>query len=168
MKPSTHLGTLVALGFIFIAGISHIGNSIVRTQSIELSLAFFAAFSAYLWVCWMEPSKPVALLLLGLAGRAVLLFSLPSLSDDYNRFLWDGHLSAAGISPFGLLPKQALELGIAAVNEELFNQLNSPDYFTVYPPLNQSIFELSVSLGNNPLTSREIISFKRWGPEWLF
>ncbi|MBK6994407.1 MAG: hypothetical protein IPH31_05610 [Lewinellaceae bacterium] len=33
-------------------------------------------------------------------ASGLLLFSIPNLSDDYVRFLWDGHLTVAGIHPF--------------------------------------------------------------------
>ncbi|MCC7505592.1 MAG: hypothetical protein IT259_09830, partial [Saprospiraceae bacterium] len=36
---------------------------------------------------------------LGIMLRVVLLFSLPNLSDDSVRFIWDGRLLAQGINP---------------------------------------------------------------------
>ena len=38
----------------------------------------------------------------GLICRFVLLFSVPALSDDFYRFLWDGRLQHLGINPFDL------------------------------------------------------------------
>ncbi|MFY0688758.1 MAG: DUF2029 domain-containing protein [Cyclobacteriaceae bacterium] len=158
MKDKSNLGTLAALGFIFIVSISHIGNGVERTQSIELMLAYFAAFSAYGWLCSMEHSKVGYLISLGAITRVSLLFSLPNLSDDFYRFLWDGHISNASYDPFSLLPREALELSIAGVNPQLFGHLNSPDYYTVYPPTNQLVFSLATFLGQqNELLAVNVI-----------
>lgn len=77
--------------------------------------------------------------------RAVLLFAFPNLSDDIYRFLWDGHLITDGISPFLQTPSQYLEsLG----NDPgkyglLYDRLNSPDYYSIYPPVCQMVFSAS-------------------------
>ena len=79
----------------------------------------------------------------GVGVRAMLLFSAPNLSDDVWRFLWDGRLSLAGIHPFSETPRALLEsgaLGDDAVFQTLFPLLNSPDYYSVYPPVMQLIF----------------------------
>ena len=47
----------------------------------------------------------------GLAARLVLLLSAPILEDDYQRYLWDGAITANGKSPYAVSPKDALQLG---------------------------------------------------------
>ncbi|RIV27319.1 DUF2029 domain-containing protein [Fibrisoma montanum] len=81
--------------------------------------------------------------------RLLLLFALPCLSDDVYRFIWDGRLLAHGHNPYLYLPRELLNTTMAreaGLNEALFGQLNSPDYFTVYPPLNQAMFGLAAYL----------------------
>ncbi len=90
---------------------------------------------------------------LGLLARLLTLGAFPSLSDDIYRFFWDGSLTVNGFSPYGLLPQEALDLGIAALNENLYQQLNSPDYFTIYPPINQLFFAISAFMGDIKLAS---------------
>ncbi len=75
--------------------------------------------------------------------RALLLLSIPGLSDDVYRFIWDGRLILNGLDPFAELPGAYLEQG-QGLTQGLFDQLNSQPYHTVYPPLNQAIFFLSV------------------------
>ncbi len=77
--------------------------------------------------------------------RALLLFSIPGLSDDIYRFIWDGRLIYNGLDPYAALPVDYLDQGIG-LNQELYDKLNSQPYFTVYPPLNQLIFFFSVLL----------------------
>jgi len=78
----------------------------------------------------------------------MLLFSLPNLSDDFYRFIWDGRLLASGYHPFAEVPSYYLEhnVSIRGINKELFEKLNSPEYFTIYPPLAQFMFWLSVKI----------------------
>lgn len=106
---------------------------------------------------WQESSrrdtfwfKPYSLIIIGLGFRLIALFALPQLSDDYFRFVWDGRLLAQGINPFLQLPStymenptEALALGLT---EELYQGLNSKDYFTIYPPILQGIFSLGATL----------------------
>ncbi|HNM25046.1 MAG TPA: hypothetical protein PKL15_06430 [Saprospiraceae bacterium] len=82
---------------------------------------------------------------LGIALRIALLFSLPNLSDDYYRFLWDGRLLAQGIHPFAHPPEYYMarpELP-AGLSRDLYNHLNSPQYYTVYPLVCQAVFALA-------------------------
>ncbi|WNJ16093.1 hypothetical protein [Pontibacter sp. G13] len=79
--------------------------------------------------------------------RFLAMWALPQLSDDYFRFIWDGLLLSQGENPFALLPSEwmqqpdrAAELGL---REALFEGMNSPDYFTIYPPVLQAIFGLA-------------------------
>ena len=78
--------------------------------------------------------------------RLVLLAATPTLSDDYARFIWDGRLLVHGYNPYLHLPSQLINTPIATaagLPDALYSALNSPDYFTVYPPLNQLLFGLA-------------------------
>jgi alpha-1,6-mannosyltransferase len=68
--------------------------------------------------------------------RLIFLFALPNLSDDFCRFIWDGRLTISGINPYLVLPTDFPE-------NALFSHLNSPQYYTVYPPVSQYIFAFS-------------------------
>lgn len=86
--------------------------------------------------------------------RLLLLFAVPQLSDDVYRFIWDGRLLAHGFNPYLYLPSRIVGTGIATVaglDQALFQQLNSPDYFTVYPPANQALFGLAALLSPDSL-----------------
>ncbi len=74
--------------------------------------------------------------------RGALLFSLPQLSDDFYRFIWDGRLALQGIHPFESLPSEYAEQGfpVSGLDISLYEKLNSPDYHTVYPPVAQAVF----------------------------
>lgn len=92
----------------------------------------------------------------GLLIRLSLLLSIPKWSDDYPRFLWDGELVKMSENPYLETPENWLKSNPESAKpylENLFNLMNSPAYFSVYPPLNQGIFYIA-ALGANldPLT----------------
>ena len=82
--------------------------------------------------------------------RLIAVFALPQLSDDYFRFVWDGKLLIQGENPFHALPETYMQdagrtqqLGLS---QELYDGLNSPRYYTIYPPVNQAVFALGAWL----------------------
>ncbi|GAB2595013.1 polyprenol phosphomannose-dependent alpha 1,6 mannosyltransferase MptB [Spirosoma areae] len=81
--------------------------------------------------------------------RLALVAVVPHLSDDYVRFIWDGHLVAHGYNPYLYLPSHLVGTPLATsvgLPHSLFRGLNSPDYYTVYPPVNQALFGLAAWL----------------------
>jgi len=91
----------------------------------------------------LNPSSVYFFIGLGIFFRLILIPVEPSLTDDYFRFYWDGLLNVHHISPYAYLPVDLMENGLYArfdLTEDLFNQLNSPKYFSVYPPFLQWLF----------------------------
>ncbi len=87
------------------------------------------------------------LLVAGMLFRMLLLFSIPNLSDDVYRFIWDGRLTSNGINPFSHLPAEIIQMpAITGFTEELYLLLNSANYYTIYPPVLQGIFWLGAKL----------------------
>ena len=87
------------------------------------------------------------LLIAGMLFRILLLFSVPNLSDDVYRFIWDGRLAANGINPFSYLPSEVMQgPQFTGITKELFSQLNSQGHYTIYPPVMQGIFLLTAKL----------------------
>ncbi|HEV8081502.1 MAG TPA: glycosyltransferase 87 family protein, partial [Chitinophagaceae bacterium] len=81
------------------------------------------------------------LIIAGIVFRILLLFSIPNLSEDVYRFIWDGRLAANGINPFSHLPADIMQMpAITGISKELYLQLNSVDHYTIYPPVLQGIF----------------------------
>ena len=83
---------------------------------------------------------------IGISLRLAACFSVPLLSDDYFRFIWDGELWLAGIHPLNQLPTE-VSATFADRHATLLQEMNSAGYFTVYPPLSQAVFALSAWLG---------------------
>jgi len=67
--------------------------------------------------------------------------SVPSLSDDIYRYLWEGKLVTAGINPFVHAPDDP---SLSPLHDSsVFPHINHKEYPAIYPPLNQFIFALS-------------------------
>ena len=137
-------GALVALTVFF-------GWFVERSNFPALLGAYALFFALYLYVLlyrqWTQRQQ-VLFIGLGIALRAILLFSLPNLSDDFYRFLWDGRLAAQGIHPFAHPPSYFIEnhLNLPGITPELYGKLNSPEYYTVYPPVCQAVFWLAAKM----------------------
>lgn len=126
------------------AGVLYLGFGVDRTEFWSLFPAFVVAFTGYGWLVAkpLEGRSLAQLCGLGILLRLSLVFAFPLLSDDLYRFLWDGYLINAGENPFAHLPAWYLEAGhtVPGLTQDLFDRLNSPDYYTIYPPVAQGVF----------------------------
>lgn len=87
--------------------------------------------------------------MLGILLRGWYLFHIPHFSEDYFRFLWDGNLLLHGIHPYALLPSEMLQMPMYAdwLPTDWVSKMNSPNYYSVYPPVCQFIFASAVKWG---------------------
>ncbi|MEL7223030.1 MAG: glycosyltransferase 87 family protein [Bacteroidota bacterium] len=91
--------------------------------------------------------------------RILLVGAFPALSDDIYRFIWDGRLWLAGHNPFDYLPTWYLEEShqVPGLTKDLFDQLNSPKYYTIYPPVAQFTFVVSCWIAPNSWVGAAIV-----------
>ncbi len=88
------------------------------------------------------------ILLVALACRAIALPSSPHLSSDIYRYVWDGIVQHAHISPYRYVPGDIALARLRAPNEWVFDHINRRDYaHTIYPPAAQFIFYLVTFFG---------------------
>lgn len=129
---------------------AYLAYLIERTEFIALMLSVSVLFLAYWNLVKMGSKLRInEMFALGLLFRLLFLFSMPALSDDFYRFIWDGELMNRGISPFLYQPAE-LSFDLPA-KELLLEKMNSPNYYSVYPPFLQLFFALAVALGGSLL-----------------
>ncbi|GAB3177047.1 glycosyltransferase 87 family protein [Telluribacter humicola] len=132
-----------------------------RTDTSQLLLLWCGLFLLYAFLLSKRVEKDFLLLVgAALLFRLVWMFAMAVLSDDVYRFIWDGRLLSHGYNPFLYLPSQIIDTGWAqevGLGQELFQKLNSPDYYTVYPPLLQGWFAVATCLGESTY----------WATVWL-
>lgn len=108
----------------------------------------FAAF-IFFYFSQKEKFKFSEILKFSILLRIVLLFSIPNLSNDFYRFIWDGRLINLGFNPYLSLPNEIIHSPDAALLGKDVNELYSgqgslsPGNYTCYPPLNQFFFYIA-------------------------
>ena len=130
-------------------------------------LLFAAAFGAYASAAWLvtrersaesclEPQLEAGAIghasprgkiwMVAVGIRLALLPLTPELSDDVNRYLWDGHVQASGVNPYVHAP-DAIEL--AELRTQYHAAINNPSVPTIYPPAAQLVFLLLALAGSS-------------------
>ncbi|MGI4740208.1 MAG: hypothetical protein ACRYG7_33980 [Janthinobacterium lividum] len=117
-----------------------------RAHFAQLVGLFAVAGAAYAWL--LHTRLPLRWGLgAALIFRLLWLPATPALSDDFYRFRWDGLLASHGHNPFAETPRQLLAHPPAdsaalpmAELRRLLPYLNSPGYFSVYPPVCQGLY----------------------------
>jgi hypothetical protein len=126
-----------------------------RSDFLLLWSSYSIAFGCYAWMIYQHDSISWTLGLgLALIARLTSFLFEPLLSDDYFRFIWDGMLMNNDIHPIAYTPSYLMaHPDILVISRELFDALNSPDYFSVYPPVMQWIFGLSFWISGPDITA---------------
>jgi alpha-1,6-mannosyltransferase len=141
---------LIGLFSSFLIGLAYFTP---RQSFVQLFGLYSALFVVYFFLInTLKNAREI--IFTGVFFRLLLLFSIPALSDDFYRFIWDGRLLFNGFNPYTILPSdfiQSADYQIVITDKTIFNKLNSPNYYTVYPPLNQFIFGISAALSQGNL-----------------
>ena len=123
----------------------------LRRNILACEIGFISAFILYSMALlrlrknqYAMPKSNATLLIIlcfAVCFRLCMLVSIPSLSDDIYRYLWEGKLVAAGINPFVHAPSDpALE---HLHDQAIYPHMNHKEYPAIYPPLNQLLFAVS-------------------------
>jgi len=136
----------------------------LRAENLKIQLLFGGLFLVYGILVFLLTKRDwkTTLLDLFIAGtvlRALLIFATPNLSDDFYRFSWDGYLINNGYNPFEITPVDFVaEHPNDEVAKELFEAhsanfksgMNSKEYYSIYPTVNQSIYAFSYWVTGSP------------------
>lgn len=83
----------------------------------------------------------------GLLARLILFASEPILEDDYQRYLWDGAVTANARNPYAASPQAVIDSGprgalgaLAAQSGPVIHRINHKALTTIYPPVAQGAF----------------------------
>ncbi len=130
--PAATLGVAMALsGAVFVTLLPLIRASVALPAGLQAKLLMLV-------------------LAVGCSIRIALFFTEPALEDDYNRYLWEGALTANGISPYAVSPLEARRaspdttLGrLAQEGAPVLARVNHPELKTTYPPIAHAAFALA-------------------------
>ncbi|MBF8965523.1 hypothetical protein I0P70_19895 [Pontibacter sp. FD36] len=130
-----------------------------RSNFTQLLLLYAFVFFSYLYLVRQQNALYLSIAA-ALFFRLIFLLATPALSDDYFRFVWDGRLLTAGQNPYLYLPRFFVTPEgpqVPGISQEFFRSLNSPDYYSVYPPVSQAVFWLGVKLYPNSVLGSIVV-----------
>jgi alpha-1,6-mannosyltransferase len=110
--------------------------------------AFYLVAVALTWRGGLSRRALVAMLAVAALMRLAVLLAPPYLSDDINRYVWDGRVEAAGVNPYRYVPA---DTHLAALRDDtIFPHINRSDYApTIYPPVAEYIFFLGTRVSES-------------------
>lgn len=122
--------------FLFVCGCGFLGLRYVLLRLPDHHVSRHASFAVI-----------AGIFLIGIGARGLLLLSEPVLEDDYQRYLWDGGVLAAGLNPYKYSPLQVLKgdappryLKLRDNAYPIVERINHPDLRTIYPPGAEAAF----------------------------
>ena len=146
-KLALLLAPIYILGFIALTGIERSNFSFLLT-------VYSALFAIYFFAVKFKLRYSLITAILLFAGtRIPFFFDLPQLSDDFYRFIWDGMLLNEGLNPIGRVPsaQNIYNFKDTAFAEMLLENMNSPNYSSVYPTFHQLFFGLAYFFSGSDL-----------------
>jgi alpha-1,6-mannosyltransferase len=149
-----YLLALISLGVYF-----ELAYFLERQHFFKLIVLFGIAFGVYILMLKSKFSVQ-KLFYFGLTARLVFMFSIPFLSQDFYRFIWDGNLILCKINPFEFLPNDLIYNQITFANKEfLFRKMGdlSASHYSNYPPLNQFLFAIATYFGQSSIVLTVIV-----------
>jgi hypothetical protein len=132
-----------------------------RDNFTELIGLYSILFLSFYFLVKAEITQPKFLFGIGLLFRLLLLFSIPNLSQDFYRFIWDGRMLLHGNNPYLYLPDNLIKGPGFFMPEakELHNGMGSlsSGHYTNYPPVNQLCFALAALFAGKSIFGSVIV-----------
>ncbi len=126
---------------------------VIRTEYSKLITLYSGLWIVFLLLLKYANNNINFLTAIAFLFRAIFIFAIPNLSQDFYRFIWDGRMILEGFNPYLYTPESfMLTGGPFPINQaqELYTgmgELNG-SHFTNYPPLNQLCFALAALVSN--------------------
>ena len=87
---------------------------------------------------WLGVGSMRRVIFIAIGLRAIFFLLPPAVTDDAYRYIWDGTLTASGEGVYETLPMDAKYE--ERHDEAIYQRMNSPGYYSVYPPASQYVF----------------------------
>ena len=119
-----------------LAGLAFSGDLLVHAG--RFTAFYVLAGAGFALLATAATSLPLrAAIVAAVVLRIIFVPVMPSLSDDYHRYVWDGRVQLAGVNPYEHRPyEDALDRVRYAGRE----RINHDELRTIYPPLTQVVF----------------------------
>jgi alpha-1,6-mannosyltransferase len=148
MRALAAIGALLLLLTGFGLWRQHVYDTDGFTVLVLVQGAVYLAAVVLTWRGGLSRRALIAALAVAALMRLAVLLAPPYLSDDINRYVWDGRVEAAGINPYRYIPEDPKLTPLR--DETIFPKINRSDYApTIYPPVAEYIFFLATRLGSS-------------------
>ena len=157
---TTNKLTFLFWGTLSILVYSYFSYALERHQHLNLGISITLLFSSYYFILKTH-IKHSLMVGLGVVFRVIFLFSIPNLSQDFYRFIWDGQLIINGLNPYLFTPNELIN-----THHTLFTQMEplykgmgalSAEHFSNYPPIHQLPFAIAALISKNSILGSIII-----------
>ena len=144
-------------------------NGTLRASStLSTLLVLGVAAIAFLFAAFVNERAPVSMQtiwLAALAFRITVAFTSPTLSDDVYRYIWDGHVTGEGVSPYAYVIEDPALDRITIPERDL---ANNPNLSSPYLPAAHAIFTATdLVLGPSTLSIRLVMIVFELGAAFL-
>lgn len=184
------LGALLVLSFLVIwflsppfeyaSGLQRPTLIVTGLLLLSSGVSFFALISALKISTASRRSQTqlfLSIVVIALSARMIALFTCPILEIDYYRYMWDGRVAAAGVSPYRYAPEQVLQAPLNATgslrdlsslatrsesNHTILSRIHFENHTTIYPPVSQFVFSVAMSVMPESASVKAHITFMKF------
>ena len=146
--------TSVILYFLF-------AHFLERTAFYTLVFLWLSLFGCFYYFIKSNSLSTSTLIGLTVLFRLIFLFSIPNLSQDFYRFIWDGRMLFEGLNPYLSLPETFIQQGLHPIAEtsNLYNGMGEMNgsHYTNYPPINQLCFLIAALFASKSIFGSIIV-----------
>ena len=132
-----------------------------RPEFYKLLLLWVGLFTTSYFLFQYNKNNFYFLAGIAILFRLVFIFSIPNLSQDFYRFIWDGRMISEGFNPFLYLPKSLIEQRNLLLPQaiELYQGMGKMNgsHFTNYPPINQFCFLIAAIFANKSILGSVVV-----------
>jgi len=132
-----------------------------RTSFYTLIILWFSLFGFSFYLIQHSQIGIKKLFYIGILFRILLLIAIPPLSQDFNRFIWDGRILFEGFNPYLTTPQFLIENNTVSIQDgnQLFKamgMLNASNYSN-YPPISQLGYYIAAIFGSKSIITSIIV-----------
>jgi alpha-1,6-mannosyltransferase len=156
----TNTLTFLFWSLISVAVYFYFSYALERHEHLNLGASITLLFMGYYYIL-RTPIKHGFIVTLGIVFRLIFLFSIPNLSQDFYRFIWDGRLLLNGLNPYLFTPNELIN-----THHALFAQMQllhdgmgalSAQHFSNYPPMHQLPFVIAALISKNSILGSVVV-----------
>jgi hypothetical protein len=135
---------------------------LLRIEYTKLITLYCAVWLVFLLLLKYAKNNLKFLTAIAFLSRALFIFAIPNLSQDFYRFIWDGRMILEGLNPYLFTPESFIQTGGPFPIDQAqelhagMGKLNG-SHFTNYPPINQLCFFIAALFSSHSILGSVIV-----------